>query len=56
MASLPLLHPFHSGANNLRHQLLLLVEVNMSKTMENFVRDVDKNNEKEFIATLRLSI
>jgi hypothetical protein len=40
----------------LKFQLLSTTEENMSRTGENFVRGIDKNNNRKFITTLRISI
>jgi len=40
---------FHSSAINPKHQLLSVIEVNLSITRENFVSKLDKSYDREFI-------
>jgi len=56
IANLPLLYTFHFGAINPRHQLLSVVEEKISGNIQNFVWEIYKNHDKEFIITLILLI
>ena len=51
IANYPFLYILHSGANILRHQLMTLIEVNMSGTRENFVWFINNNYDRELITT-----